>query len=155
LVFNIFRQQPRDAFFQVAKERKIALIARGPLASGLLGGEITGQTIFPENDHRNYNRNGEAFDVGDTFSGVNFERGLCAVDELRKILPSEFSLSHLALKWILMHQEITVVIPGAINEEQVAQNAVVSDLDDISDLMPKIREIYKTYIESDVHDRWI
>ena len=154
-VFNIFRQQPKEAFFEKARERKVALIARGPLASGLLGGEITEHTIFPENDHRSYNRNGEAFDVGDTFSGINFERGLCAVNELRKLLPSGFSLSHLALKWILMHQEITVVIPGAIDERQVDQNSSASNLEDISDLMPRIREIYKTYIEQDVHNRWM
>lgn len=155
LVFNMFRQQPSDTFFEMARNRKVAIIARGPLASGLLGGEITETTVFPENDHRNYNRNGEAFDVGDTFSGVNFERGLCAVDELRKILPSGFSLSQLAIKWILMHQEITVVIPGAIDEKQVDQNAIASNLDGISDLMPRIKEIYKTYIEHDVHNRWI
>lgn len=153
-VFNIFRQQPSEEFFRKARERNIALIARGPLASGLLGGDITNQTIFPENDHRNYNRNGEAFDVGDTFSGVNFEHGLLAVNELREILPPGFLLSNLALKWILMHEEITVVIPGAIDEMQVEQNAMSSNLESIAHLMPRIREIYKKYIENDVRDKW-
>ena len=154
-VFNIFRQQPSDSFFEIAKKKNVALIARGPLASGLLSGEITAQTVFPDNDHRKYNRNGEAFDVGDTFSGVNFENGLRAVDELRKILPSGFTMSQLAIKWILMHKDITVVIPGAINENQVYQNATTSDLKDLTNLMPRIKEIYKTYIEQDVQNRWL
>ena len=103
LVFNIFRQKPLDEFLDLAKQKKVAIIARGPLASGLLSGEINSNTIFPENDHRNYNINGEAFDVGDTFSGVDFNKGLFAVNKLSEIVPKNFSLSQLALKWILMH----------------------------------------------------
>lgn len=154
LVFNIFRQKPIDDFLKKAKEKNIAIIARGPLASGLLGGEINKETKFPENDHRNYNINGKAFDVGDTFSGVNFEKGLEAVDQLKKILPNNFSLSQLALKWILEHPEVSVVIPGAINSKQVKNNCLVSDLPSINEIMPKIRIIYDNLIKKDVHDRW-
>ena len=103
LVFNIFRQQPAEWFFKLAKEKNVALIARGPLASGLLSGEFKESTKFAENDHRNYNRDGSAFDIGDTFSGVDFEKGLKAVSEIKKLLPPNVSLSQLALKWILMH----------------------------------------------------
>ena len=154
LVFNIFRQRPSEYFFREAKKNNIAIIARGPLASGLLSGEIDNNTIFAENDHRNYNRNGEAFDVGDTFPGVNFNNGLIAVDELKKILPKNLSLSQLAIKWILMHDEVTVVIPGAINQMQVEMNTETSDLDRIDELMNKIENIYNQFIKRDVHNRW-
>ena len=97
IVFNIFRQKPAETFFKEAKRKNIAIIARGPLASGVLTGKINKQTKFPENDLRNYNINGKAFDVGDTFSGVNFENGLKAVEELKKLVPDNFSLSTLAL----------------------------------------------------------
>ena len=154
LVFNIFRQQPADEFFKVAKSKGVAIIARGPLASGLLGGDITAETKFPENDHRHYNKNGEAFNIGDTFSGVGFENGLKAVEELKAILPDGYSLSELALKWILMHDEITVTIPGAVDAEQVAVNANTSALAEISYLKPMIKEIYDQYIKADVYDKW-
>ena len=155
LVFNMFRQKPIENFLNEAKKKNIAIIARGPLASGLLGGDINIDTKFAENDHRNYNRDGSAFDVGDTFSGVNFEKGLQAVEELKKILPKDFSLSQLALKWILMHQEITVVIPGAINSIQVKENTDVSKKKSINDIMPEIKSIYEKYIKNDVHHRWL
>lgn len=154
LVFNIFRQKPLDDFFAKAKEKKIAIIARGPLASGLLGGEFNVNTKFAENDHRNYNIKGEAFDIGDTFSGVDFVKGLKAVDELKKILPKDYSMSQLAIKWILMHEAVTVVIPGAINPTQVENNCAVSNLKSIETEMSKIREIYDEYIKNDVHHKW-
>ena len=154
IVFNIFRQKPIEIFLKEAKKNNIAVIARGPLASGLLTGKIDKNTKFPKNDHRNYNINGEAFDVGDTFSGVNFNKGLEAVEELKKILPNNFSLTDLALKWILTHPEISVVIPGAINFIQVEENTNVSELDDISHLMKKIELIYENYIKNDVHHLW-
>ena len=131
------------------------MIARGPLASGLLTGEINKDTKFPENDHRNYNIKGEAFDIGDTFSGVNVEKGLEAVNELKKILPEDFSLSQLALKWILLQDGITVVIPGAINANQVKANAEVSEMRDIHSLIPQIKKVYDKYIKEDVHNRWL
>ena len=154
IVFNIFRQKPAESFFKEAKKKNVAIIARGPLASGLLTGEINKETKFPENDHRNYNINGEAFDVGDTFSGVNFEKGLKAVEKLKTLLPDNFSLSELALKWILMHDEVSVVIPGAKNKSQVQMNTSAADLKDISSLLAKINFIYDELIKPDVHNRW-
>ena len=154
LVFNIFRQKPIEFFLREAGKRNIAIIARGPLASGLLTGKITKETKFSENDHRNYNLNGEAFDVGDTFSGVNFDKGIQAVEELKKIVPKNFSLSDLSLKWILAHKEISVVIPGATNKLEVRNNSRVSDLENIEYLLPKINSIYEEFIKPDVHHRW-
>jgi len=154
LVFNIFRQKPSDFFFKEAKKRNIAIIARGPLASGLLTGSINKNTKFPENDHRNYNIKGEAFDIGDTFSGVDFEKGLEAIEKLKQLTPNNFSLTGLALKWILMHKDITVVIPGAVNKDQVEINANSSNLEEINELMPEIYKIYEKYIKNDVHHRW-
>ena len=141
-------------FLHWLKKKKIAIIARGPLASGLLGGEFNVNTKFAENDHRNYNIKGEAFDIGDTFSGVDFPKGLKAVDELKKILPKNYLMSQLALKWILMHDAVTVVIPGAINSIQVENNCAVSNLKSIKPEMSKIREIYDEYIKDDVHHKW-
>ena len=154
IVFNIFRQKPAESFFKEAKKKNVAIIARGPLASGLLTGEINQETKFPENDHRNYNINGKAFDIGDTFSGVNFKKGLKAVEKLKTLLPDNFSLSELALKWILMHDEVSVVIPGAKNKSQVQMNTNATDLKDISSLLAKINFIYDELIKPDVHNRW-
>tara|TARA_B100000700_G_scaffold321858_1_gene422035 strand:- start:358 stop:1341 length:984 start_codon:yes stop_codon:yes gene_type:complete len=154
MVFNIFRQKPAEFFFKEANKKNVAIIARGPLASGLLGGEINSDTKFPENDHRNYNINGKAFDVGDTFSGVDFKKGIEAVAQLKKLLPKNISLSELALKWILSHDEVSVVIPGAVNKSQVQINANASEIEDISHLLPKINSIYDELIKPDVHNRW-
>jgi aryl-alcohol dehydrogenase-like predicted oxidoreductase len=154
IVFNVFRQKPAEAFLKEAKKRNVGVIVRGPLASGMLTGEINQETKFPENDHRNYNIDGKAFDVGDTFSGVKFEKGLMAVEKLKELLPDGFSLTDLALKWILMHDEVSVVIPGAVNESQVQMNAHASDLGDISSLLPEINAIYDELIKPDVHNRW-
>ncbi len=154
IVFNIFRQKPAEFFFNEAKKKNVAIIVRGPLASGLLTGKINKDTKFAENDHRNYNINGEAFDVGDTFSGVNFENGLKAVEKLKKLVPNNFSLSTLALKWILSHDAVSVVIPGSANKSQVEINSSTSDLEDISDIIPQINSIYDELIKVDVHNRW-
>ena len=154
MVFNMFRQKPAEAFFEEAKKKNVAIIVRGPLASGLLTGEINKDTKFAENDHRNYNIKGEAFDIGDTFSGVNFEKGVEAVERLKKLVPDNFSLSTLALKWILSHDAVSVVIPGAVNKSQVEINASTPDLDDISDIIPQINSIYNELIKADVHNRW-
>ena len=154
IVFNIFRQKPAEAFLKEAKKRNVGIIVRGPLASGLLTGEINKETKFAENDHRNYNITGEFFDVGDTFSGVNFKKGLEAVEKLKDLLPDNFSLADLALKWILMHDEVSVVIPGATNKSQVQMNTHATDLEDISSLLPKINSIYDELIKPDVHNRW-
>ena len=154
LVFNMFRQKPLDDFFKLATEKKIAIIARGPLASGLLSGEFNNETKFAENDHRNYNINGEAFDIGDTFSGVNFLKGLKTVDKLKEILPINYTMSQLALKWILMHKAVTTVIPGAVSPRQVESNCKVSDLKDIGEKMTMIKKIYDDFIKMDVHQKW-
>ena len=154
IVFNIIIQKPAEFFFNEAKKKNVAIIVRGPLASGLLTGKINKDTKFAENDHRNYNINGEAFDVGDTFSGVNFENGLKAVEKLKKLVPNNFSLSTLALKWILSHDAVSVVIPGSANKSQVEINSSTSDLEDISDIIPQINSIYDELIKVDVHNRW-
>tara|TARA_X000000950_G_scaffold282853_1_gene382469 strand:+ start:120 stop:1100 length:981 start_codon:yes stop_codon:yes gene_type:complete len=154
LVFNIFRQRPSEYFLSEAKKRNIAVIARVPLASGLLTGAISSDTKFPPNDHRNFNFEGKSFDIGETFSGVNFKKGLVAVEKLRKLLPENFTLADLALKWILSYKEVTVVIPGAKNKMQVSSNVKASELNDISHLMVKINNIYENYIKKDVHNRW-
>ena len=154
LVFNIFRQRPKEKLFKIAKEKNIAIIARGPLASGLLSGEIGLETKFPENDHRNYNIKGEAFDIGDTFSGVDLEKGLKAVNELKKIKPPNFNLAQLSLKWILSHPEVTTVIPGAISSEQVEFNSKTSNMEEIDGILEDINNIYNEHIRNDVHHKW-
>ena len=154
IIFNIFRQKPAETFFKEAAKRDVSIIARVPLASGLLTGKMNQGSKFPQNDHRNYNINGDAFDVGETFSGVNFEKGLEAVEKLKGLIPDNYSLADLALKWILMHDEVSVVIPGAKNESQALMNLKASDLDEISSLLPSINSIYDKLIKPDVHNRW-
>jgi len=133
----------------------VAIIARVPLASGLLSGKITRDTKFANDDHRNFNRNGEAFDVGETFSGVPFEVGLQAVEEVRKLVPAGASMAAFALRWILMAEAVTVVIPGARNAEQAKANAGAADLAPLSaDVMAATREIYERLIAPHVHQRW-
>ena len=154
IIFNIFRQKPLEVFFEEAAKNNVAIIARVPLASGLLTGKMHKYTSFPKNDHRNYNINGDAFDIGETFSGVNYERGLEVVEILKKIVPDDFTLSDLALKWILMHEEVSVVIPGAKNSEQVIKNTLSSSLPNINDLMEKIEGIYNSYLKNNIHSRW-
>ncbi len=155
IIFNMFRQRPAGLFFQEAKRRNVAVIARVPLASGLLSGKITASTQFAAEDHRNFNRNGEAFDVGETFAGVPFETGLAAVEEVRKLMPEGASMAQFALRWILMHEAVTVVIPGARNGEQAKANAAASDLAALSaDVMAASREVYERLIAPHVHHRW-
>ncbi|MFN3321145.1 MAG: aldo/keto reductase [Allorhizobium sp.] len=155
IIFNMFRQRPAGLFFQEAKRRNVAVIARVPLASGLLSGKITAATQFAAEDHRNFNRNGEAFDVGETFAGVPFETGLAAVEEVRKLVPEGASMAQFALRWILMHEAVTVVIPGARNGEQAKANAAASDLAALSaDVMAASREVYERLIAPHVHHRW-
>ena len=154
IIFNIFRQKPSEIFFHEAKKNNVAIIVRVPLASGLLTGKMNNNSSFPKNDHRNYNINGDAFDVGETFSGVNFSKGLEAVEELKKIIPNGFSLTDLALKWILSHPEVTVVIPGAKNKIQAELNVKASELCDISSIKESIKEIYSKYFKKDIHSNW-
>jgi aryl-alcohol dehydrogenase-like predicted oxidoreductase len=154
IIFNMFRQKPSEEFFKEAAKRDVAIIVRVPLASGLLTGKMTKDSSFPANDHRNYNIKGEAFDVGETFSGVSFEKGLLAVEELKQLLPENFTMADLALKWILMHDEVTVAIPGAKNKQQASLNINSVYLEEISSLMPLIKNIYDKYFWDDIHHLW-
>lgn len=155
IIFNIFRQRPSELFFEQCKKKNIAVIARVPLASGLLTGKMSLETKFPKDDHRNYNRQGQFFDVGETFSGVNFEIGLKAVEELRRIKPDDISCAQMALKWILMHSEVSCVIPGAKNTKQLEENISASELADLDpDVLKGIKTIYENSIKRRVHHRW-
>lgn len=155
IIFNMFRQRPKELFFREAKKRNIGIIVRVPLASGLLTGKMTKQTTFAEDDHRNFNREGAAFDRGETFAGVDFDRGLEAVEELKAILPQGMTVAQLALRWILMFDEVSCVIPGAKRPSQTEENINASEFVPLSDsVMGKIDDIYTKYIKPDVHQRW-
>ena len=154
IIFNIFRQKPAGKLFKIAKEKQIAIIVRVPLASGLLTGKFSKDSFFAPDDHRNYNINGDAFDIGETFSGLNFHKALDAVEDLKNILPADITLSQLSLKWILMHDAVSVVIPGAKNKEHVDLNTSSSEIEDISSLMNEINSVYTKYFYNDVHHRW-
>src|SRR5581483_7738642 len=149
IIFNLFRLKPADAFLPQAKAKNVGVLARVPLASGLLTGKITRDTKFAPDDHRNFNRHGEAFDVGETFSGVDFDVALQAVEELKKLVPADVSLAQFALKWILMNRGVTCVIPGAKKPQQVQDNARASDLPDLSpQTMQACAAIYERYIRA-------
>ncbi|WP_416796192.1 aldo/keto reductase [Ciceribacter azotifigens] len=155
IIYNIFRQRPADLFFKEAKRKNIAVIVRVPLASGLLSGKITAKTAFSADDHRSFNRHGEAFDVGETFAGVPFEVGLQAVEEIRKLVPEGASMAAFALRWILMNEAVTVVIPGARNAEQARANAAAAELPALSaDVMKAARDTYDRLVAPHVHHRW-
>lgn len=128
IIFNMFRQRPSELFFREAQARNIGVVVRVPLASGLLSGKMTAQTRFGPDDHRNYNRQGAAFDVGETFAGIDFETGLAAVDEIRELVPTGATMAQLALRWILTFDAVSVVIPGAKNPAQVVDNTAAADL---------------------------
>lgn len=155
IIFNIFRQRPAELFFKLAQERQVGILARVPLASGLLTGKMTAQTTFTHDDHRLFNRHGEAFDVGETFSGVDYDSGLQAVEALRPLVPDGASMVQFALRWILMAEAVSCAIPGAKNRQQATQNAQASDLAPLSDeVMGQIKAIYDGSIRSQVHQRW-
>jgi len=155
IIFNIFRQRPAELFFRQAEARNVGILARVPLASGLLTGKMTPQTTFDEDDHRNFNREGEAFDRGETFSGVDFKTGLQAVDELRPLVPSGTSMVQLALRWILMFEAVSCAIPGAKRADQVAENLQAADMPPLSqENMQAIRAIYDRHIRPQVHQLW-
>jgi aryl-alcohol dehydrogenase-like predicted oxidoreductase len=155
IIFNIFRQKPAEEFFGEAQRRKTGILARVPLASGLLTGKLTRQSTFHPDDHRNYNRHGESFDQGETFAGVDYETGLQAVEELRGLVPAGQSMAQFALRWILMHPEVSCAIPGARTPAQAADNAAAADLPELApDTMQKILEIYDHLIRDQVHSRW-
>ncbi len=155
IIFNIFRQRPLDLFFREAQKRKIGILARLPLSSGMLTGKMSKQSAFESDDHRQGNRNGEWFDRGETFSGLNYETGLQAVDELRSIVPAEMSMTQMALHWILMSPAVTCAIPGAKRPAQVEENVGAADQPQLSDeAMGQIRDVYERLVSPQVHHRW-
>jgi aryl-alcohol dehydrogenase-like predicted oxidoreductase len=155
IIFNMFRQRPAEIFFEQAKIRNVGILARVPLASGMLTGKLTPNTRFDPDDHRAFNRHGEAFDRGETFSGVEYMVGLQAVEELKAICPAGMSMSQFALRWILMFDEVTCAIPGAKRPAQVDENFIAADLAPITDeTMNQVRSIYDHYIRELVHHYW-
>ncbi len=155
IIFNIFRQRPADLFFREAKSRWIGIIVRVPLASGLLSGKMSRATRFSSDDHRAFNRKGQSFDRGETFAGVDFARGLQAVEEIRQILPRGVTMPQFALRWILMHDAVSCAIPGAKNPAQVADNCGAAATPRLSrGVMKQVRDIYDRLIREDVHQRW-
>ncbi|MBG7619947.1 aldo/keto reductase [Herbaspirillum sp. AP02] len=155
IIFNIFRQRPLSLFLDEAQRRDIAVIARVPLASGLLTGKMSAQTRFAADDHRHFNRHGEAFDVGETFSGVPYEVALAAVEKIRALVPEGVSMAQFALRWILMESGISTVIPGARNVQQAQSNSAASGLPPIpADLMQALWQLYLDDIAPYVHQRW-
>lgn len=155
IIFNMFRLKPADEFFAAAARKKVGILARVPLASGLLSGRLRADTQFAATDHRVFNRAGEAFDIGETFSGVDYDTGLLAVDELRALVPPGATMAQLALRWILMFPEVTAAIPGAKSAEQVEQNVKAADLPPLSpDAMQRVRDVYDRHIRAAIHGRW-
>ena len=154
IIYNMFRQKPAETFFKKASENNVGIIVRVPLASGLLTGKFGPDTFFSESDHRNFNREGKFFDKGETFSGVPYDIGLKAVEELKKIF-GQNNLAQYALKWVLSNKYITCVIPGASRVEQLKSNSNVPDLPPLSeDKMRRVEEIYNEYIEEHVQHLW-
>jgi aryl-alcohol dehydrogenase-like predicted oxidoreductase len=155
IIFNMFRQRPAEDFFEKAKARKVGILARVPLASGMLTGKMTPTTRFEQDDHRAFNRHGEAFDRGETFSGVDYKVGLQAVEELKALCPTGMSMSQFALRWILMFDAVTCAIPGAKRPSQVDENFMAADLAPIADeTMDLVRSIYDRHIRQGVHQYW-
>jgi aryl-alcohol dehydrogenase-like predicted oxidoreductase len=155
IIFNPFRQRPAGVFFEQAAKRGVGVIVRVPLASGLLSGRYSRETTFGADDHRNYNRQGAAFDVGETFAGVPFDAGLDAVEELRRVVPEGATLAQVALRWILMHDAVSTVIPGARNPEQARGNAAAAELAPLdASALEHIAAVYEQRIAEYVHQRW-
>ena len=155
IIFNIFRHRPTELFFEEAKKRQVGILARVPLASGMLTGKLKADSTFDTDDHRAFNRHGEAFDRGETFSGVDYETGLEAVEELKAICPANMSMVQFALRWILMFDAVTCAIPGAKRPSQAEENFSISDLPPLSEeAMSQVRVIYDRHIRELVHHYW-
>jgi aryl-alcohol dehydrogenase-like predicted oxidoreductase len=155
IIYNMFRQRPAEHFLSAARERSVGAIARVPLASGLLTGKFNRDTKFSASDHRNYNRHGESFDVGETFAGVDFETALDAVEALRTLVPPEMTMAQMALRWILMNDGVSTVIPGAKTREQAHANAAAADLPELpAATIERIATLYRERIAPLVHQRW-
>jgi aryl-alcohol dehydrogenase-like predicted oxidoreductase len=155
IIYNMVRQRPADRFLAEAARRDVGVLARVPLASGLLTGKMTKKTVFDPSDHRQYNRHGEAFDVGETFAGVDYETGLAVVEELRPLVPSDATMAQMALRWILMNEAVTAAIPGAKTPEQARANANAADLAPLPPAtMDRIARLYEERVKPLVHQRW-
>lgn len=155
IIFNMFRMRPAELFFEQAKKKNVGVIVRVPLASGLLSGKLKIDSQFEQGDHRHFNRDGQAFDKGETFSGVDFPTGLAAVERLKAIFPEDYSLAQYALRWILMFDAVSCVIPGASRPEQVVSNAAVSEMPPLSEIqMNQVKQIYDEMIRPLVHQLW-
>jgi aryl-alcohol dehydrogenase-like predicted oxidoreductase len=155
IIFNIFRQRPAELFFNEAIRRNVGILARVPLASGLLTGKLTARSNFEADDHRSFNRHGESFDRGETFSGVDYETGLQAVEELRALVPAGWSMPQVALRWILMFDAVTCTIPGAKNPTQAEDNVKAAEMPALDErTMEKVRAIYDARIRRLVHHYW-
>jgi aryl-alcohol dehydrogenase-like predicted oxidoreductase len=155
IIFSIFRHRPAELFFPQAQARQVGILARVPLASGLLTGKMRPGTTFEANDHRNYNRQGEAFDVGETFAGVPYAVGLEAAEELRDWVPAGVTMAQMALRWILQFEAVTCAIPGAKRPSQAAENVAAADLPPLTaETMAAIDDIYDRLIRPHVHQRW-
>lgn len=155
IIFNVFRQRPSELFFREAQHRKVGILARVPLSSGMLTGKFNKRSKFTSDDHRQYNRNGESFEVGETFSGVDYDLSLEAVERLRKFVPEGATMAQFALRWILMFEAVSCTIPGAKNTQQAADNAKAADLPPLSDeIMIAIKDVYDSMIKEQVHHRW-
>lgn len=154
IIYNMFRLKPAELFFKAASKNNVGIIVRVPLASGLLSGKYDKNTIFSKDDHRSFNREGKVFDKGETFSGIPYETGLQAVEELKKIFPYN-DLPKYALRWILMDKSVSCVIPGASNVSQVEANSAASDLPDLTqDQMNKVKGIYEKYVMEYAQSLW-
>ena len=155
IIYNLFRQRPNDYFFDMTHKKNVGIIVRVPLASGLLSGKMTRETTFNPNDHRHGNRNGEWFDKGETFSGVPFETGLAAVEKLKEIFNGYDSLAQVALKWILLNQKISVIIPGASKLQHIQNNMRAGKIIKFSDeQLQATQDIYEHSIKPHIHDLW-
>ena len=155
IIFNMFRHRPSELLFREAKMRNIGILARVPLASGLLSGKFDSNTIFEKGDHRNFNRKGEAFDQGETFSGVDYQLGLKAVNELKSIFSSDMELANIALRWILMFDEVSCVIPGVSRVEHLHSNLKTLQMEKLTKKeMESVKAVYEELIRPSVHHRW-
>jgi aryl-alcohol dehydrogenase-like predicted oxidoreductase len=155
IFFNVFRQKPAEEFLPLPEESNVGILARVPLASGLLSGKMRADRVFSEDDHRNFNREGRAFDRGETFSGMDFETGLRAAEELKELLPEGKTLAQFALRWILMHPAVSCAIPGGKNISQVEENVAAAEMPPLADeAMQRAREIYDGNVREEVHHRW-
>lgn len=155
IIFNMFRQRPAELFFSEAKKKNVGIIVRVPLASGLLTGTFSADTDFTSGDHRQFNRNGEAFDKGETFSGIDYATGLAAVEALKEIFPDQANLAPVALKWILQFDAVSCIIPGASNTRQVDSNISALQMPDFTpEQLTAVQAVYEKYIKKAVHQLW-